>query len=127
MGTLSAPQPGTDGTKQYCRVRNAYFQAGTECRCSRCGKHRIVSVHEACSGCSSRKEGRPVPSLNWGIPPEPYVDADAIAAHLHIARRRVLQLTRTGNLPAHPLDPEARRKVWRYRISEVDDVIALFH
>lgn len=64
-------------------------------------------------------------SLNAGILPEPYVDADAVANHLHVRRRQVLQLTRAGKLPAHPLDPTAKRKLWRYRMSEVDDVISL--
>lgn len=55
---------------------------------------------------------------------EPYVSADVVADYLKIERRQVLALTRRGKLPAHPLDPAATRKVWRFKISEVDAAIA---
>jgi hypothetical protein len=55
---------------------------------------------------------------------EPFVTDDDIAAFLKIEHRQVLEMTRRGIIPAHPLDPAARRKVWRYKISEVDDAIA---
>jgi hypothetical protein len=56
-------------------------------------------------------------------PPEPYVDATAVAQHIAIERRQVLALTRAKKLPAYPVDPDAKRKTWRYRLSEVDRAI----
>ena len=53
------------------------------------------------------------------MPPEPYVDANAVAQFLCATRRRVLELARAGKIPAHPL-PGGRRKVWRFKLSEVD-------
>lgn len=64
-------------------------------------------------------------SLNAGIPPEPYVDADVVAAYAHTTRRHVLQLTRAGKFPAHPLDPDAKRKQWRYKLTEIDAAIGI--
>ena len=55
---------------------------------------------------------------------EPYVDAQTVADYLKIEKRSVLALTRKGKLPAHPLDREAVRKVWRFKLSEVDAAIA---
>jgi hypothetical protein len=57
------------------------------------------------------------------MPPEPYVSARVIAEHLDIQSRQVLAMTRAGKLPAHPIDPAATRKQWRYRLSEVDAAI----
>ena len=54
---------------------------------------------------------------------EPFVDADAVAAFLQIKRRQVLELTRAGKIPAHSL-LGSRRKVWRFKLSEVDAAIA---
>ena len=55
---------------------------------------------------------------------EPYVTADDIAAHLKITRRQVLEMTRRGLIPAHPLGVGKCRRVWRFKISEVESVIA---
>lgn len=55
---------------------------------------------------------------------EPYVDAQAVAEYLKIDKRSVLGLTRRGKLPAHPLDPNATRRVWRFKLSEVDAALA---
>lgn len=55
---------------------------------------------------------------------EPYSTADDIAAHLKISRRQVLEMTRRGLIPAHPLGVGKYRKVWRYKISEVEAAIA---
>ena len=55
---------------------------------------------------------------------EPFVSADAVACYVGIERRQVMQLTRAGKLPAYPLDPEAKRKAWRYKLSEVDAMIS---
>jgi hypothetical protein len=56
--------------------------------------------------------------------PERWVSAEVVAVHLSIERRQVLKLTRAGLLPAHPIDPTSKRKLWRYRLSEVDAAVA---
>jgi hypothetical protein len=55
--------------------------------------------------------------------PEPYVDAAAVARHLSVKRRQVLELTRKKKLPAYPVDAEAARKTYRYKLSEVERAI----
>ena len=55
---------------------------------------------------------------------ERYVTADDLAAHLKITRRQVLEMTRRGLIPAHPLGVGECRRVWRYKISEVESTIA---
>ena len=67
------------------------------------------------------------PGLNNPISqqaPERFVDADALAEHLSVARRQVLEMTRRGIIPGHPLGVGRSRKVWRYKISEVESAIA---
>ena len=49
---------------------------------------------------------------------ERFVDADEAARFLSITRRRVLDLSRRGILPAHPIGLGTRR-VWRFRLSEL--------
>ena len=44
-----------------------------------------------------------------------------MAEYLKLERRQVLALTRRGKLPAHPLDASAARKVWRFKLSELDE------
>ena len=56
--------------------------------------------------------------------PEHFVDADALADHLSVTRRQVLEMTRRGIIPGHPLGVGTRRKVWRYKISEVEAALA---
>lgn len=58
------------------------------------------------------------------VAPEPFVSAERVAEHLAIERRQVLQLTRSGKLPAHPIDPGAVRKLYRFRLSEIDAAIS---
>jgi excisionase family DNA binding protein len=53
------------------------------------------------------------------MPPESFVDAKAVAQFLCVTRRQVLELARSGKIPAHPL-LGSRRKVWRFKLSEVD-------
>jgi len=55
---------------------------------------------------------------------EPFVDVDAVAAFLCVERRQVLEMTRKGIIPAHPLGTGKHRRVWRYKISEVDATVA---
>lgn len=49
---------------------------------------------------------------------EAFVDATRTAEFLSLTRRRVLELSRQGRIPAHPVG-DGRRKQWRYRLSEV--------
>jgi Helix-turn-helix domain len=53
---------------------------------------------------------------------EPFVDADRAADFLVITRRRVLEMSRDGEIPAHPIG-HGRRKQWRYRLSELADAL----
>ena len=58
-----------------------------------------------------------------GIPSgnlEPFVDADIAAAFLSITRRTLLQKVRSGKIPGHPLDRGAKKKEWRFKLSEPD-------
>ena len=57
-----------------------------------------------------------VPSENL----EPFVDADIAAAFLSITRRTLLQKVRSGKIPGHPLDRGAKKKEWRFKLSELD-------
>jgi excisionase family DNA binding protein len=54
---------------------------------------------------------------------EHFVDANTVAEFLAITRRQVLELARSGKIPAHPL-LGSRRKVWRFKLSEVDAAVA---
>jgi hypothetical protein len=56
--------------------------------------------------------------------PEPFVSAEEAALFLSIKRRYLLALARKGIAGAYPLDPQARRKVWRFRLSELVAAIA---
>jgi excisionase family DNA binding protein len=51
---------------------------------------------------------------------EPFVAADTAARFLSITRRRVLQMARAGEIPAHPIG-RGKRKQWRFRLSELAD------
>jgi hypothetical protein len=54
--------------------------------------------------------------------PESFVDAQKASEFLSISRRHVLQLARCGKIPGHPLS-DAKRRVWRFRLSELADSI----
>jgi excisionase family DNA binding protein len=60
-------------------------------------------------------------TLNWDF--EPWVDAGRVAEFLSIERKTVLAWARRGKLPATPLDPDAGRKEWRFKLSEVDEAM----
>ena len=49
---------------------------------------------------------------------ESFVDASCAADFLSISPRRILDMARAGELPAHPLGP-GRRKTWRFLLSEL--------
>jgi hypothetical protein len=51
---------------------------------------------------------------------EPFVDADTAAAFVGITRRTLLQKVRAGKIPGHALDPDSKKKDWRFKLSEVD-------
>jgi excisionase family DNA binding protein len=56
--------------------------------------------------------------------PEPFVTANEVAEHLKITRRQVLEMARNVLLPAHPVSFGSRRKMWRFKLTEVDQAIA---
>jgi hypothetical protein len=53
---------------------------------------------------------------------EPFVDADRAAEFLVITRRRVLEIARAGEIPAHPIG-HGKRKTWRFRLSELAEAV----
>jgi hypothetical protein len=63
-------------------------------------------------------------SLTRAVSQEPYVGAQHVAEHLSLSRREVLKLTRAEKLPAHPIDPSAARKIYRYKLSEIDALLS---
>lgn len=50
---------------------------------------------------------------------EPYVAAEEGAEFLKITPRRIKEMARAGSIPAHPVDPDAERKEWRFLLSEL--------
>ena len=54
---------------------------------------------------------------------EGFVDADEAGKFLSLNRRRILELTRAGQLPGHPIGDGARR-VWRFRLSELASAVS---
>ena len=55
--------------------------------------------------------------------PEPFVTAKEAASFLCLTVRRVLQMARSGQLPAHPLGV-GKRHTWRFRLSELAHALA---
>jgi len=49
---------------------------------------------------------------------EPYVDEVVVARFLDLEPRRILELARANQLPAHPIGKT--RMTWRFRLSEVE-------
>jgi hypothetical protein len=54
---------------------------------------------------------------------EPFVDAEKAAEFASLRRRRLLELARTGVIPAHPIG-DGQRRVWRFRLSEIASALA---
>jgi len=50
--------------------------------------------------------------------PEPFVTAKEAGRFLCLSVRRVLEMARLGQLPAHPIGP-GKRHTWRFRLSEL--------
>jgi hypothetical protein len=61
-----------------------------------------------------------VPNVRASGDPEPFVDADTAAAFLGITRRTLLKKVRDGKVPGYPIDRAAKKKEWRFKLSEVD-------
>lgn len=55
---------------------------------------------------------------------EHFVDPNALAEHLSVTHRQILEMTRRGVIPGHPLGIGTSRRVWRYKISEVEAALA---
>ena len=55
---------------------------------------------------------------------EPFVDAEIAAAFLGITRRTLLQKVRVGRIPGHALDPAAKKREWRFKLSELDRLLS---
>jgi hypothetical protein len=51
--------------------------------------------------------------------PEKFVDAATAAMFLSIRPRRVLEMARACEIPAHPIGTGAR-KTWRFRLTELE-------
>jgi len=64
----------------------------------------------------------PLPTVRQ---PEPFVNADTAAAFVGITRRTLLQKVREGRIPGHPLDCGAKKKEWRFKLSELDRYLSL--
>jgi hypothetical protein len=56
-------------------------------------------------------------------PAESFVDADSAAEFLAITRRQLLELARSGIIPAYPANVGTRRRLWRFRLSEIANAI----
>jgi hypothetical protein len=54
---------------------------------------------------------------------EPFVDSIKAGEFLALKPRRILELARAGQIPAHPVGA-GRRKQWRFRLSELAIAIA---
>jgi hypothetical protein len=52
--------------------------------------------------------------------PEKFVDSVTAAAFLGVTPRFLLDLTRAGRVPGHPLGLGSKRRVWRYRLTELE-------
>jgi hypothetical protein len=50
---------------------------------------------------------------------EHFVDAAIAAQYLSCSRKHVLRLSDQGLIPAHPLPGSAKRRTWRYLLSEL--------
>jgi excisionase family DNA binding protein len=51
--------------------------------------------------------------------PESFVDSITAAEFLAVSPRYLLDLTRAGRIPGHPLSLGRKRRIWRFRLSEL--------
>ena len=56
--------------------------------------------------------------------PEKFVDSVVAAEVLGVTPRFLLDLTRAGRIVGHPLGLGARRRVWRFRLSELESSVS---
>ena len=56
--------------------------------------------------------------------PEKFVDSIAAAEFLSIKPRRLLDMARAGEIPAHPIGTGAR-KTWRFRLNEIEACLSV--
>jgi hypothetical protein len=60
--------------------------------------------------------------MTLGTEIEPFVDANRASEFLFIPRRRLLDMARAGEIPAHPIG-RGKRKTWRFRLTELADTV----
>lgn len=48
-----------------------------------------------------------------------YVAPEEAATFICVTPRRLKDMARAGKIPAHPVDPNAARKDWRFLLSEL--------
>jgi hypothetical protein len=58
-------------------------------------------------------------NVHRGLQEEHFVDASIAAQFLSCSRKHVLKLSVLGRIPAHPLPGSAKRRTWRYLVSEL--------
>jgi hypothetical protein len=54
-------------------------------------------------------------------PIEYFVAPEEAANFIKVSERRLKEMARSGRVPAHPVDPTAERKEWRFLLSELSD------
>lgn len=54
---------------------------------------------------------------------EGFVTAQEVAAHLKITRRQILEMTRRGIIPGYALGTGTSRRLWRFKLREIDAVL----
>ena len=59
-----------------------------------------------------------------GARPEPFVSPDEAAQFVAVKRRQLLALARGGIAGAYPVGTGSKRKMWRFRLSELAAAIA---
>jgi hypothetical protein len=59
-----------------------------------------------------------IPAI-FPAPVEAFVDPDTAARYLQTTRRQLLEMVRAGLILGHPLDPRAKKKDWRFLLSEL--------
>jgi hypothetical protein len=62
------------------------------------------------------------PADHTALTPEPFVTSQEAAVFLRLSVRRVLEMARSGQLPAHPLG-NGKRHTWRFRLGELADAL----
>ena len=56
---------------------------------------------------------------------EPFVEPEVAANFVKLSTRRLKEMARAGAAPAHPADPAAQRKEWRFLLSELAEWMRL--